>query len=122
MSRPVHLVLHLFKEQLGLLRLGVVVRAGGVDIQHLAPEHLFRAADVADTRQQLFKIAVVLRLLEALIIHDKAFDNVFLEALGSPDPEAGGNRTFHPVTNGNDHVQIVEIPLAADLAATFQLN
>src|SRR5690606_23147328 len=117
-----HLVLHLLKEKLGLFRLGVIIRAGGVDIQHLAPEYLFRAADIADTRQQLFKIAVVLRLLKALIIHDKAFDDVFLEALGSPAPEAGSDGACGPIARRNDHVQIVEIPLTAGRAATLELN
>jgi hypothetical protein len=45
------------EEELGRFDAGVVVDAGGVDLEHLAPEHLLGGADVADASEELFEVA-----------------------------------------------------------------
>jgi hypothetical protein len=81
---PVHLVLHRGKKALRGLGTRVVVHARGVDVEHLAPEHLFGRADVADARQQLFKIVRIGTALEALVVQHKALDQVAFERFGGP--------------------------------------
>ena len=51
MRGPVHLVLDGLEEPGRCLDRRVVVDAGGVDIQYLAPEHLLGGTDVADAAE-----------------------------------------------------------------------
>ena len=78
----------------------VVVHAGGVDVQHFAPEHLLRRADIADARQELFEIPSIVTALEALIIQQYAFAQVGLELLRGPTAELRASVRLRPVANG----------------------
>ena len=119
---PVHLVLHGLEEALAGVRRCVVVNTGGVDVQHLAPEHPLRAADVADARQQFFEVAIVRAALEAFVIHGEALDQIFGQPLAGPLAELGAARGAHPVAHGQDGGQVVVVHQPAHLARAFGLN
>src|SRR5664279_5642018 len=46
----------------------IVVDAGGVDLEHLPPEHLLRRPDVADACEQLVEVVAAAAPLEALVV------------------------------------------------------
>jgi len=52
---------------LGPLDARIVVDAGGVNLQHLPPEHLLGRTDVADAREQLVEVAAPAAPLQAVV-------------------------------------------------------
>ena len=61
-------------------------------------------------------------IFPAFVIENKTLDNILLEMLRRPDAESCGDVAFHPVTNGNNHVQIVKIELPLDIPRTLTAN
>ena len=119
---PVHLVLHRGEKALGCFLGGVVVDAGGVNVQHLAPEHFFRRADVADARQQFIEVVAATRAFEPLVVEREALDDVFPQALRGPDPELDTAMRFDAVTDRDDDVEVEIFDITTDGLATFGLN
>jgi hypothetical protein len=60
---------------------------GGVDLEHLVPEHLLRRPDVADAREQLVEVVATTAPLEALVVQREPLDDVLAEPLRRPNPE-----------------------------------
>lgn len=80
----------------------VVVDAGGIDIQHLAPEHLFRRADVTDARQQFVKVIATTGALEPVVVQRESLYDVFPQALRGPDTKLDSTMRFDAVPDRED--------------------
>lgn len=117
-----HLVLHHREESLRRLDARVVVNAGRVDVEHLAPEHLFRGPDIPDTREQFVKVVPATATLEAFIVQREPLDQVLAKPLRRPDPELCAPVRPHAVADRDDDVEVVELDLAAHLAIALALN
>jgi hypothetical protein len=72
-------------------------------------EKAFREPDFPDLFLQLIEIIHRVAGLKPLGIQGETFDYIFLESLRCPDAELRTLMRFHPVSNRNNHVQIVEI-------------
>ena len=84
------------------------------DIQHLAGiQPVFHAA------HQLHHLA---QLLQPLLVHHIAANQVLAQPLRSPDAELGTTPGVHAVAHGKNHVQVVEIDRAAHCAGAFLSN
>lgn len=92
--------------------------AGGPDRQ----EHLFRGPDVPDAGKQLVEIIAAACLLEPLIVHGEALDNILLQPLGGPLLKTGGYMALDTVAHRYDGIQIVMLTGTLNLPATFGLN
>ena len=116
-DRPVHFILHGGEELLGQGRgIGRVVHAGGINIENLLVEagEPLGGANVPDALQLLVEVILLAfagRILEPLVVHGEALDEVFPEALGGPDAKLGAPVAFDPVTDGDDDVEVVELDL-----------
>ena len=75
--REQQLVLHLGKEEVCGSIAGLVIGTERKQIPHLLVETLVRSPDLADAGQQLVKVIPATGVLEAFVIHDEAFDQVF---------------------------------------------
>jgi len=95
-GRPVHLVLHRGEEPLRCLGVGLVVDAGGIDVEHLLVELPLRGPDGAGPLEQLVEVvglARARRVHEPLVVHGEAFDQILVEALDRPLSELGAPMT-----------------------------
>ena len=106
-----NLVLHFFEELNRNFCLGVVVDAGGVDLQNLTVKHLFGSADVPDALQQFFEISTAAQIFQPFIVQSKAFAHIFLQDAGRPDAKLCAAFGFDTITNRNNNVKIVEFDL-----------
>jgi len=68
---------------------GIIVDAGSINIEHFAPENLFRGTYVPDAGKQLIEIVASARLLEPFVVQDKSFDDIFPQVLGRPYAKLG---------------------------------
>ncbi len=84
-----HLVLYRCKEPLRGVCPGIIVDTGGINIQHLAPEHFFRGTDIPDACQQFVEIVPTADPLEPVIVHGKPLDDELTQSLRSPDAKLG---------------------------------
>lgn len=76
-------VLHGLEKLLGYGSSWVIVHARGVDFQYFAVKYLFSRPNVPNAVQQFFEIASA--LLEQLIVHGEALDEIFPQTLGCPN-------------------------------------
>ena len=106
---PMQFVLHDLKELVCLVGSWVVVDGKRVDVADLLVEALLRGADVSDAFQQLIEVvsAKTAALLEPLVVHDEAFQQVLPEALGGPAAELGAAEGADAVADGEDGVEVV---------------
>ena len=104
-----HLVLdRLEKKKADLLR-RVVINAGGVDVRDLLIEPPLGSADILNPARQFLEVVErLVGILQALIIEDEPFDDVFPQPLRGPNAKAGGDMGFDAVADGNDGIEIVE--------------
>ena len=87
MSGEVHLVLNCLEK---LLRDGstrVIVYTEGIYFKHLTVKHLFRAAYISDSREQLIKVVSLSGIFQQVIIQRKTLNHILLQHLSSPLPE-----------------------------------
>ena len=96
---------------MGHLYARVVVDTGSVSVEHLAPERLFRRADVADAFEQLVKVVAAARSFESLIVQGEAFDDVFAQATCGSDTKLGAAVRADSVANRDDDVEVVVVDL-----------
>src|SRR5690606_20144973 len=106
------------EELLRLTRLCVIVDAGGIQIENLPVQHPLAAANVADAIQQLTPVRAAAEVLELLVIHREALDQVLAQSLGGPDAEPRCDLALDAVADGDDQVEVVERQLAGDLSGT----
>jgi len=90
------------KNRLDAFGARIVVDAGGVDLEHLAPEDFLGRADVADTFEQLVEV-VPSSALQPLVVHGETLDDVVLQATGRPLAKLGAAMRSDPVAHGDDH-------------------
>ena len=82
------------------------------NIGYLFPYSAFASTDGANSFQQFTKIVFsksCFTLFQALIIHSKALNHIFLQNSGCPYTELGCLNGVNSVTNGNNGIQIVII-------------
>lgn len=101
---------------------GAVVAGEGEEVAHFLVEALLRRADVADAGQQLVEVVPPAGLLQALVVHGEALDQVLLQVGGGPLAELGAARRAHPVAHGEDHGQAVGLEAPPDPALAFLAN
>lgn len=70
-SSPVHFVLDNGEELLRGFGAGIVVHAGGVNVDDLAPEDALRRTNVSDPGEQLVEVVAAAGLLQPLIVYRK---------------------------------------------------
>ena len=99
-----HFILNGFEEKDGGFRPRVIVHAGGVNVQDFAPEHFFRRANIADAIHQLIKIVAAASLLQKLIIHGKALDEVFFQHGIGPNSELSTAQRLHAIAHRDDDI------------------
>jgi hypothetical protein len=115
-------------EKLGGLRPGrIVITRHGEDLFNPQVHPSFAGADIADAFEQFVEVVRNGRtghgrILQPLVVHGETLDDILLQALRRPDAETGGNQAFYAVADGNDHVQIVVIKLALDIATALFAN
>lgn len=122
----VELVLHHGIKLTGYRGIPVILQtAFGKNICNLLPDTAFTGPDGADPLQKFAEIVFAESrppLLKTFIIHGKAFDHVFLKNAGGPDAELGGPPGIHPISHGDDGVEVIEFVFSSDLPGTFCLN
>jgi hypothetical protein len=111
---PVHLVLHDGEELLRSVGARVIIHAGGVDVEHLPPEDALRGTNIADAGEQFVEVAAATGLLQALVVHGEALDEVLFKPGRGPLAELGATRRVNAVADGEDHLQAVEFDVAGD--------
>jgi hypothetical protein len=122
---PVHLVLDRREELLREVNVGSVVDAGGVDVEDLLVEAPLGGADVADPREQLVEVVGVAgtgRVLEPLVVHCEALDQVFGEARGGPLAELGAAVAADAEADGEDGVEGVVLDFTGNRAIPLGSN
>ena len=120
---PVELVLDGLKERNALRLRGVVINAGGVNVGDLLVEAPLGRADVLNPAEQFLEVVEgLVRVLQALVIEDKAFDDEFAEFLGGPDAEAGGDGALDAVADGDDGVEVVVLHCPGHLPVSLLSN
>lgn len=120
---PVELVLDGLEEGQAYLLGGVVIDGGSVYVGNFLVESPLGGANVLYATQELVEVVEwLVRVLEPLVVHSETLDDVFGEALGGPDAKAGGNVGFHPVADGDDHVEVIILQFALNLSATLLPN
>ena len=62
------------------------------------------------------------RVLEALVVHDEALYEVLPEARGRPLAELGAAAAANAVANRDDHLEVVVLDFARNLAIAFTSN
>ena len=116
-------VLHRGKEKLGGFVGLVVVAAEGKQVAHFLIEALFRGPNIADAAQHLVEvIRAAVRVLQPLVVHDKALDQILFQHGGGPAAKLHATRRAHAVADGENGVEVVERDRALHLAAAFNLN
>lgn len=109
MGGIVQLVLHHLEKSHRLGAFGVIVHAGGVEVEGLTVHHLFGGTDVPDAVKKLLPIAAAAEIPQSLIVHGEALDHVLLQALGSPAAELRCNRGLDAIAQRNDHIEVIVI-------------
>ena len=104
MSSPVHFILDGLEEKDGGFCPRVIIHTGGINVQHFAPEHLFRGSDIADTIHQFIKIVAAASLLQQHIVHGKALNEVFFKYGVGPNTELSATERFHTIAHGDDNI------------------
>ena len=61
-------------------------------------------------------------ILEAFVVERESFDDVFPQTLGRSDPEARRDVALHPITDRDDHVEVVMRESPLDGAAALISN
>ena len=95
------------------IRISIVINAAlGKYIRYLLPYSAFAGTDGANSFQQFTEIVFsksCFTLFQALIIHSKALNHIFLQNSGCPYTELGCLNGVYSVTYGNNDIQIVII-------------
>ena len=96
-----------------------------LDAQVHAP---FAGTNVPNTLEQFIKVVRQRccsrnrRILQAFVINGKPLDHVFLQTLGRPYAKLSAPYAIYPVTDGNDHVEVVEDDRTFHLSFPLQSN
>ena len=99
-----------------------IITAEGEELADFLVETLFRGQDVADAGQEFIEIVQATGVLEALVVHDEAFDEVFLEMTAGPLAELDAPGRADAVADGQNEVEVVELDCALDLTFPLGLN
>jgi hypothetical protein len=110
------------KNVLATALVGAVGAGGGEDVARLPVEPLLRGADVPDPRQQFFEVVSRPRILEPLVLHRETLDQILREHRGGPLAKLHGPRGGHAVPDRQDHIQVVDLDLAPNLAGALCAN
>ncbi len=58
----------------------------------------------------------------SFIIEDKAFDNIFFQSLGGPNPKLSGLLCIDSIPNSDSHIEVIKIDVTIYLAISITLN
>ena len=108
MYRIMHLVLHGREELPCNLRLWIVIYRCGIDVSNLLIQVPLACTDVPNTLHKLPEISSS-TVLKPGIIKRETFSDVFLQDRVRPYPELGASQGLDPISNGDDHIKIIEI-------------
>jgi hypothetical protein len=79
--------------------------------------------DVLNPARQFLKVVErLVGVFQALVVEDKAFDDVLPQALGGPHAELGAPERFHPVAHRDDDIEVVELHPPLHRTVAFPLN
>ena len=118
------LVLHRLEEILRDPALTVVVHRKGENLLDLLIDPLFAGPNVPDAFQQLIKVvgAEFPGIAQPLVIEDKALLHILGQHIAGPPAEVDAHVAPYPVAHGQNHIEIVEFYVAANLPGSFHLN
>src|SRR3989304_974979 len=102
--------------------MGVIVYAGSINIQHLAPKDLFRGADIPYAGQQFIKVIAASSLFQPVVVQSETLNNVFTQPLGCPDAELRATNAVDPITYRDYGIQIVVFQRTLDTPGSLMLN
>jgi hypothetical protein len=125
MRSPVHLVLHRREELLREVGVGLVVDARRVDVEDLLIEAPLGCADVPNPLEQLVEVVGVAwtgRVLQPLVIHREALDQVLGQTRVGPFAELCAAMAANAEANGEDRVQRVMLDRPPNLAPPLGSN
>lgn len=115
-------VLHLGEEQHGFLFAGLVVAAEREQVAHLLVKPFLRGPDLTDAGEEFVEVVPAAGILEALVVDDEAFDQVFLEMGAGPLAELDATRGTHAVADGQNEIEAVELDRTLDFPLSLNLN
>lgn len=119
---PMQLVLDGGEELLRHGRVGAVIHRQRAEISDFLVEPPLAGADFPDALQQFVEIVPaehLFALLQTFIIQHEALGDELAQCSRGPDAELGGLVAVHPVADGDDGVEVVELHLAGNRPATF---
>ena len=114
MDSIMQLVLNRSEERLGHVAARVVIDGSRIYICNLLVKIALAAANIPNALQEFSKIAVA-ALLEPLIVHCKAFLDIFVEPLCRPATEARGNLGLNTITQRDHHIEVIVVDVAFHL-------
>jgi hypothetical protein len=85
-------------------------------------EAFLRGPDLADAGEEFVEVVPAAGVLEALVVHDEAFDQVFLEVTAGPLAKLDTPRGAHAIADGENEVEAVELDRALDFPPSLDLN
>ena len=83
------------------------VDSSGVQILIFLIKALFRCSDIVDASKPLIKVISFFGLLEVLVIHGKALDEIFFQNRIRPDKKLASPWISHSESNGKNRIQII---------------
>lgn len=95
---------------------------GGVNVEHLPPEHPLTAANVANAGEPFLEEVTASGPLESGIVQREPLDEVFAQPLGRPNTELRAAMRTDAVADGQNGVEVVMVHGAGNLAISLALN
>ena len=118
------LVLHRLEEVLSDLAFAVVVHRECENLLDLLIHSLLTGTDIPNPLQQFIKVVSTefTGIAQSLVIEGKALLHVLSQNAAGPPAEVYAHIAPHPITDGQNHVEIVVVALSGYLPGSFSLN
>src|SRR5690606_22404226 len=104
---PQQFILNDLEKFNGFFIVRIIVDAGSIDVFYFLVKEPLRQAYLPNAFLQFGEVVHGTARLKALIIQGKAFNDVFFEALRSPDAELRALWGFYAVTHRDDDIEVV---------------
>ena len=117
-------ILHFGKELNGRRSIGIVVHTGSVNVGDLLVKTAFTQAYLPDFSQQMFKVVLIEKcsVLHPLTVDHIATDCEVPQNRSRPLPEFRSPLAVDPVSDSDDHIQIVVFKITVNLAVALLAN
>ena len=115
---------HRLEEVLSDLAFAVVVHRECENLLDLLIHSLLTGTDIPNPLQQFIKVVSTefTGIAQSLVIEGKALLHVLSQNAAGPPAEVYAHIAPHPITDGQNHVEIVVVALSGYLPGSFSLN